>query len=350
MTRLYLCSSVSICGENDLTGDVMTTLNPSNAVGFAQFRLRGGWTTLLWALGIYTVAMGGLIVATVNVFATSGIGYSSWVWGLLALQIAIVLLFGTLRLSGAIRADLVSGMIESHRLMPTAPSSAILGYLLGSTSHVLALSAANLLLGILVTVNASLPMGHWIAVNAVVIWFSFCVWAVAAMFAFAPRGMAALLYLPLMSIWMTQGAAMALLPGLTVLVSPLAGGSIFSNWAFSISTRGYPLLLGAVAQGLFALVCFIGACRKYRQADAPALTAPMGLTLIALWVGATMLAIRQWDQFHPHYFPSEVEPVRQVIASMIVTMLMALFPVSAAMRAATDWRRKRARHDAGRGR
>ena len=321
-------------------------LNPDNAIAFAQFRLRGGWKNVLWTTALYGFAIASTMLFTIT--ATSlriGATYAGWAGGLLGLQLGVLLLYAPGRIATAIRSDLTSGLMDSHRLMPVGAPAAVWGYLIGSSSQALALAAANLILGAYAIAGSSVPLGAWAGSNAVAIWFCLCVWAITAMLAFGPKGASVLLWLPLASMWFSQGASLCILPGLSVLLSPLAGRSIFS-WTVTAGSAPYPLLVGAIAQGFLAVVCFFGACRKFRRPDAQALTAPMGLLLLAGWVVISSIGMWQWDQFQPQFLKYlDLSTDAQLVGTIMATMVLALYPIAAAVAADTDWRRRRAIDD-----
>jgi hypothetical protein len=322
------------------------TLNPDNAIAFAQFRLRGGWKNILWASALYGFAIAATMLFTIA--ATSlriGATYAGWAGGLLGLQLGVLLIYAPGRIAGAIRTDLTSGLMDSHRLMPIGAPAAVWGYMIGSSSQALALAAANLILGAYAIAGSGVPLGAWAGSNAVAIWFCLCVWAITAMFAFGPKGAGVLLWLPIASVWFSQGASLCILPGLAVVLSPLAGRSIFA-WSVTASTAPYPLLVGAVAQGFLAVVCFMGACRKFRRPDAQALPAPMGLLLLAGWVVISSIGMWQWDQFEPQFLRYlGIGRGAQLVGTIIASMVLALYPIAAAVAADTDWRRRRAIND-----
>jgi hypothetical protein len=315
-------------------------LSTDNAIAFAQVRLRGGWRNLAVTFVAYTVLLGATMIATAAYSYRPTMAYAGWVTGLLWLQAGILLIFGATRVAGAIRADIAGGMIESHRLMPLSAGQAVVGYFFGSTCQAIALGVANLLIGAVAVRRAGLPMDRWLTVNAVLALFCLLVWAMGGLLAFAARGAGFALFLPLAAVSMTQGLVLATVPALAVLVSPLAGGSIFS-FSAGIADPPFTYGLGAIAQLFFAGILFVGCCRKYRRADAQGITAGLGLVLLAAWVIVSSLGIRQWAEFEPRYLQLNPDPETQLIGSIIATMLLALLPVSAAAQADADWRRRR---------
>src|SRR4051794_10467264 len=100
----------------------MAFFPPNNALAWAHFRQRGGWMRA----GTFTV--GAMVLLGVLIITSARLNPDEkprilwgWTTGLLALQAAGLALYGTGRVSGAIRADIQSKLIDSHRLMPLPP-------------------------------------------------------------------------------------------------------------------------------------------------------------------------------------------------------------------------------------
>src|SRR6476646_1774551 len=97
----------------------MAMVGPENAMAWGQWKLRGGWwktvPLLLGYMGIVAVA----IAATVQFNPKyRGQVLVGWTTGLMGLEAAWVILLGCGRVTTAIRQDVVSRMMESHRMMP----------------------------------------------------------------------------------------------------------------------------------------------------------------------------------------------------------------------------------------
>jgi hypothetical protein len=320
-------------------------LSTDNAIAFAQVRLRGGWRNLLMTTVAYAVLIGAtMYVTTTYSGGRRSAAYTGWATGLLGLQALMLLIFGATRVAGAVRTDITSGMIESHRLMPLPAGQAMVGYLFGATCQAIALGVVNLLIGAYAVQKAGLPIDRWLAANGVLAIFCVFVWASGGLLAFVARGAGLILFLPLTAIWISQGLLMAYIPALAVLMTPLAGNTVFSFSAGVVDPR-YVYGVGATAQLFFAGVCFAACCRKYRRADAQGITAGLGLVLLGGWVIVSSFGIRQWDAFAPRILNGNPDTESQLIGSIIATMLLALLPISAAAQADTDWQRRRRASD-----
>src|SRR5215208_2516431 len=97
-----------------LTADV-------NALAWGQFHLRGGWPRLWAFAGFYLVGMGSLVglQAVLGNSAAAAMKFT-----LTGIQAGVLVLFAAGRVANAVRQDLTSRMIESHRLMPLSPAQA----------------------------------------------------------------------------------------------------------------------------------------------------------------------------------------------------------------------------------
>jgi hypothetical protein len=311
-----------------------------SAFGWVQVRLRGGWFNLLVTSVAYGLALGGTMFVParlLDIRSTSQY-YGGWVNGLLGLQAAVLLLFAASRVTAAVRLDISTRMIESHRLMPAGPGSAIAGYLVGASSQGLCLAAATFVLGVFAAAGAGLPLERWLYANLILGLFSVFTWVVLAYFAFFARLPFFLVLLPIGAFWLTQGAVLSAVPALAVLCSPFLGWSVF---AMRTTGMEYPYGVAAVAQLGIGALFFEAARRKYRREDAVGIGPVLGLLLLAGFVGVSWAGLWQWDDFGPRYLRNAWVPQDvQVICSLLCVMLLATVPVTAAARQDADRHRR----------
>jgi len=129
-----------------------------NAIAWAQFRLLGGWKNTLITGIAYAAIMGATMFGVARALTMSPSATLSYFVGLfLGLQVLALVMYGTFRVSAAVRSDVSSRVIESHRLMPLGSGSAIVGYLLGAPIQALCLFGINVVLG------AIAASGGWVA-------------------------------------------------------------------------------------------------------------------------------------------------------------------------------------------
>src|SRR5579871_5153803 len=117
----------------------MSLLN--NSIAYAQFRSRSGWKGMALIAGGYVVVLGGFMALTAKLSRYPADTMVAWTGGLGVIHTLALLFFGTTRVSGSIRQDITTGMVESNRLMPISSTEAVAGYIVGGTSQVLALTA-----------------------------------------------------------------------------------------------------------------------------------------------------------------------------------------------------------------
>jgi hypothetical protein len=314
------------------------TFGPDNAIGWVQVRLRGGPRTLLTTSATYGAVIVAAMIASVRMADRSPLStvFQGWAAGLMGLQAAILLLFAPTRIAAAVRQDL-SGMIESHRLMPVAPFQAIIGYLFGSTTQALALGVVNLVLGGYAAVQAGVQAQHWLGANAVLFTFAVFVWVIITYAAFLMRTQIGLLFfMPLMFLG-GRGGALALTPGLTILATPLLGASVFDMTA-TLKGLSEALLLAFTGQIVVGLLFFAAATRKYRRGDVIGFTPALGLALLASWVALSLLGTAKWEVVAPRFmFTYWVKADGQLITSLVIAMLLALVPLWAAADQHAAW-------------
>jgi hypothetical protein len=323
-----------------LTADV-------NALAWGQFHLRGGWPRLWGFVGFYLVIAGALILLQA---VTSGALAGTLKFGMTGLQAGILVLFVGGRVSNAIRQDLTSRMIESHRLMPLSPAQALVGYLVGPATHPLALAAANVLLGLVVCAAGGIPASLWLTANAVLLEFGAFLAVTMAFGAFAGKGSSAVVWISFLIGVYSHAVIGFILPGLNVLATPLAGHTVFSLG----SAGGDAVSLyapAAVFHVWFGAIFFAGACRRYTRDDRLALGADLGLALLAAWVALSAFGILRWEDYKPGLIQvSGARPEVQFIGSMVAAMLLGIVPLNGAAFAAVDWDARRTLKDPSLGR
>lgn len=320
----------------------------NNPIAYAHFQLRGGWKNTLATAGIYS-----FVIISAMTLATKldprGVGWvRGWVGGILAIQSFVLLLFATSRISVAIRNDVNQKLIESHRLMPLPAWEAIVGYLLGGSSQALALAAANYVIGAVASATIGIGQDQWFAANFILITFSIFFWTIAAVSAFCmTRGKGGVGWVVALGIMTmsSQGFIALLLPGLTLLASPVVGRTIYTLQAST--SEGFPVAYAFSLPGQLAIgaLCFFAAARKYRRPESPAFSPAMGLGLLAAWAAVSVLGMLFWDDVCPdigmlRFNGRDGQGIRmaQVILSTLATMLLAMLPIANSSHA--DLRRK----------
>ena len=318
-----------------LTADV-------NALAWGQFHLRGGWPRVWGFAGFYAAAVGVLVALEVmSGNATAG----PLKYALTGVQAAILVLFVAARVSAAIRQDLTSHMIESHRLMPMSPAQAVLGYLFGPAAHPLALAAANFAVGLFVSAAGGIPVSIWLTANVVLLEFAAFIAVAMAFGAFSGKGSGAIVWLGFFIGVYSHAVIGFLMPALNVLATPLAGRTVFNLGETGGDAVAFyaPAFVFHVA---FGAIFFAAACRRYRRDDRLAVGTDLGLALLAVWVATSAFAILKWEEYRPAIMARERSmPQVQFIGSLAAAMLLALLPLNGAAFAAADWAGRRALGD-----
>jgi hypothetical protein len=314
-----------------LTADV-------NALAWGQFHLRGGWPRFWGFASFYAIAVGSLMgLAIVAGNASAG----AFKYALIGVQAGVLVLFIGARVGNAIRQDLTSRMIESHRLMPLSPSQAVLGYLLGPAAHPLALVAANMVLGLFLSAVGGTPAALWLTANAVLLEFAAFTTIALAFGAFAGKGSSAAVWVGFFVSMYSFAAVGFILPAVNVLASPLAGHTVFNLGvtggeaaAFYAPAAAFHVWIG----GVF----FLGACRRYRRDDRLALGWDLGLALLAGWIATSAYAIRRWEDYRPGMMREELARADvQFLGSLAAAMLLAIIPLKGAAFVAADFEARR---------
>lgn len=309
-----------------------TILGIDTAIGWAHWRLRGGWKSALLTTTAYAGIVTSIILVTVRMNPRDlGTMLSGWKLGLLWIQVGILLLYGGGRVMAAVRSDINLRLIESHRLMPIAPACAISGYLWGPTAQVMVLAMANFVIGAVVTLAAGINLSAWIGPNVILATFAVFCWVVAAYISSLTKAAPGLLFGLLMSLTASQGLALIVAPGAAVIISPLIGKTIFVSSASS-TDLSFAMIVSALAQGSIGAVLYTGAARKYRRSEDTAMAVIPGLLLLAAWVGVSCVALQWWSRFQPDFTRFLRTDSVRLIGSFISAMLLAAVPIANAAR------------------
>jgi hypothetical protein len=327
----------------------------NNAIAWAHFQLRGGLKGSLWFCGLYALAVIGFYIFAHNADPRGAGMPSGWTSMLLAIQTLSLVIFASSRISAAIRGDITSRMIESHRLMPTSPAMAIAGYLVGGASQPLMISATTFLLGLIISTTAGLQVDRWILSNAVLLLFAGFVWSMIALGSFistakGPMGMGWIFGVFGVTAF-SQGMITIVLPAATILVSPLIGRSIFTSGAgTAMPSLGYAASL--VGQLVIGSLFFTAASRRYRSAELTGFTPAMALGLIITWTALSIFGILNWEELHPSVFSRRTQfgndlIIIQATLSIGATTFLSLLPLAASSRFYRDWKLHQALNDPG---
>jgi hypothetical protein len=313
-----------------------------NPLLYAQFHMRGGWKNTLGVAAGYALLVGGGIWITAR--NSTNNSYMSAMQGclhlLLGLQLFILLVYGSMRVSSAVRGDIASKIMESHRLMPMSAFSAVAGYVVGGPVQATSLAVVNFLIGLPVCSGASVDVECWLIANFMLGAFVLLSWVLTAQLAFAARaGFVLLLIVTALSV-VSNASTLALLPGLSVLICPLIGRSVFRLTA-TFDNLSFPFAVALVSQFAIGGICFRAAMRKYRMPDAVGMSTFLGLLLLITWVSISLMGISRLDDFVSQYgFRSDTAVrIAQFVATVLATMLLALIPISSSARALGEWRR-----------
>lgn len=322
-----------------------------NALGWAHFRLRGGWKTTLGYTMIYIVIIGGLILLMARAYPHNVKDtLEGWTHGLLGLQIAAFLLVGGSGISNAVRKDIDSGLLESHRLMPISGKAAIFGYLTGPTVQALMGVLATFIMGLLTVTGAGMSLANWLIANLILALFAVNVWIVMVLLSFLTKSALGLMIACCAISAFSGFMIFEILPGLSLLISPVLGGTIFGILDHGVKW-GMEYLLSIVAQLLVASLCYMAAARKYRRPDMPAFGAGLGLSLVASWILLSVTGILIWTTIQPQLHSGFPEMISyQITASTLAATAVAIIPLASAIQEHRHWLKHRRLNDPALGR
>lgn len=310
-----------------------TVMGIDNAIGWAHWQLRGGLKNTVTT----TVGFSGLIVLAIFLtvrMTTPTVGpnpnpYNAlWGWriALLWIETGLLILMAGSRVTAAVRLDITSRMIESHRLMPVSPLSAISGYLWGPTLQAVCLAGAMFIIGMGVTLAGGLEASVWVIPSVIIATFAVFSWILMAFSASITRasggGAIGLVFVAFVG----QGIPVMALPGLIVLLSPLTGKTVFQAQTGMQLT--WQMAVSLAAQIYLGTIFYFGAARKYRRTEDPAFGILLAMLLLVGWVAVSAIGTAWWNDFVPFMLERmEMQKFARLIASMLSASLLSLIAV-----------------------
>ncbi len=323
----------------------------TNALAWAQWRARGGpRTTFLWSAtlgGIAGFAMFLSVWADPR-FASSVLGY--WETGALISQGIIVILVAGGAMRNAVRKDIETRMIESHRLTPLSSAQVVSGYMLGAALEVSGLVLVVLVLGGVASVGSGTSLAKWLFTNAILFLFAASLAPCIVFLSFVTRagfGFVVILFVVLSA---GGGALVAYLPGFMLLAAPLMSTTMLSMFGGGPVRWGgvYPISLAM--QLLLGSFFFIGAARKYRRDDSVAFGVWLGTALVGVWFVISGLGTVHWDDLGSaaRFMGGHKLLVSDQIAGSITAgLVLSLVPIAGAAWERSRWERRLRLQDPG---
>lgn len=307
---------------------IFTSRNYS--IGRAHFQIAGGIKTMLLLAGAYIAAVStvlGLFVYN----EVPGRGYRALATLVMVIEAFVLVVIGSVRVGGCMRSDVMTHMIDSHRLMPVESWRAVAGYLFGTTMHVQMITVMNALFLAGLLSFTSLGFSDFVINQLVLAIFALFVWSFTAMGSLMVRQILPVIVLAFIfgGIFSIALREYAILPGLSVLSSPFLGETIFSMMGGGRFTmrESYPLALAA--QVAFGILFFIGACRRYRGSYPSTFSVVQGMALGVVWAVESMLAIWLWEGMRLRTPWAQPALGQQVVAALAVSAMLAIVPVHA---------------------
>lgn len=302
-----------------------------NAMFWARIRIRGGWKNVFYIAGAYAfIAV--FFITLLYQLATyprdkANVLYAADIM-ILAFQAVLLLFLCSGAIAGDIRRDIANRQIESNQLMPLAPAQAIVGYVAGGATQILALFVVNLLIGAVLALMRHVPVIDRFASGALLLLFSFSIWTAMALASFVSRGMFGFLFASFAGITFSGGFIFIVVPGLLAFTTPMHGRTMFQASSVSRLTTG--TLVGMGAQILLALLCIRGAARKYADSAAQGVTLGPAMATLGIWAGLSWFGISNFLAMRPETLNRVSLDWRVMIVGAIAScLLVAMLPIAA---------------------
>jgi hypothetical protein len=299
--------------------------------------LHGNWIRHLVIAGGYALAIVTCILFSVYFNPGSGV-VRQWPQLLLVLQIVILVLYGAYSVGQAVRRDVNTRQLDSHRLMPLSPAAGVLGYLLGPPIIAIEFAIVNLIIGTVCEGISGGPIPNWFISNATIAAFAILIWMLIMVAAFVSRFAMGLIP-GLVFVWMGPAeAALMFCAPLAIITSPVIVALLDRQFRMNMMAVAP---VGLLAQAVFFSIFFSAAVRRYRQDDVPALGTLLSLLLLGAWVLTSIVGVLFPPDFYNRLFfrRGEIETGAIAVVAVVLSMLIALVSVSSAAKASAEWLR-----------
>lgn len=219
------------------------------------------------------------------------------------------------------------GMHDSLRQMLVSPAQLIWGYVLGGSSYAVCAAVPCGVVGVLACVLAGTSVQDFLTGAGLLLVTALCTWVGTVLLALVTRQsgviLVVLVLLAPLLLW-----AVAVVPGLSLVLTPLSGSSVFD---LRVSSLSAPLLLGVATQLTLAGLCFVAARRRFEQPYRQVFGVDLGLMLVAVCGIANTLGLVLWPSVGPSWLVN-IEPYdgRLVAGSLALWLVVGAVPVTAA--------------------
>jgi hypothetical protein len=289
-------------------------------------------------VGVYVTLLGAGLALTfiLNPHERPAMIFRMWSFLLLVVQGALLIYFSGAAITQAIRRDTDRKIIDSHRLMPLSPRGAVLGYLVGPSITAMEFAAVNFLVGTLCVAESTGNVWRWIFGNVAILCLAVLLWTIMACASFLGKNLGILSVVGMAIAAPAAPAIYSYVAPVRVLAAPLVASVFDPLMSSPVLETMAPV--GLVVQGLFALIFFCAAVRRYRQDDVPALHTPLAFYLLGTWVMASVIGVVFGEVFAVRGLEyMDANPGTLGVVSIVVSMGIALLAVSAAARVSTEW-------------
>ena len=307
-----------------------------NAIAWAHWQIRGGTRRILTSAAFLAAMVTGGIM--VNIHLAPGPAapiLRNWVGMILLLQSGLLLFLGATRVSGAVRLDISSKMLESNRLMPIHPLAAIGAYLVGPTCGVIAVAVATFIIGAIASMQSGLPASAWLLANLSVFWTVLLIWIVAMFSAFMTKGGGIALFLPF-TFFLMNPTFSILFPQLGLIGAPFF--TVFGAVTRGTASLTWPFIVGCGIQLILAIIFYLGAARRYERSDVAPLGMILSICLLALWSIASIISFNNIDELmRPMRSGPGMDMAPKMATTLITGLVLSLIAISDA---ASEWSRR----------
>ncbi|MFQ5491917.1 MAG: hypothetical protein ACE5GE_14460 [Phycisphaerae bacterium] len=242
----------------------------------------------------------------------------------------------------SLNRDHTGGMLVSHRLSPMSGSAVIWGYGVGSPVQMMVLWLVGLVFGSVLLLAAGQSVVPWLVGNGLLVSTSVMLWMLTVCLGMSqekPAGAAG----PMVLFSIVGIPLTVMFPGAGLISGAYAAiasyyamkgsftweqvsASVTASTALQPITVALMVAMNAVLTGMW----LVAARNRFRRPDRPGFRVPLGVLLLMTWLVLSGVGILGFERLAPQSLLGEASSQMQFVASLELSLLFALLPVSAA--------------------
>ncbi len=262
-----------------------------NAIWWVQFHLLGGPARLIPFIVIYAAVLVSAAIGCRYFFPSTPVSaYCDGVVMILtAVQVVLIIVGGCNAVFRALKRDIDTRMLESHRVSPISSTAAMVGYIVGANIQVLLMYTVGVIAGVVIVRWGTIGDGKWLAGNLYMLALALMAWSATALLSLCgkkPTSPNAVLFLLLIC-----SMGVISIPGVGLITGAYAAVVGARLMAGNTTVPPYAAALLVLITTVMMVVWARASMRKFRRPDLPAFGVGRALGLFGIWLLVSHLSL-----------------------------------------------------------